>query len=107
MIYKFKSRATGDLIMLEPDGRRMLEIIGKTPGPRGIILVEQMAPAIAALNAAITKAETDRHLVAERVGPSDDTTPPQDAVSLRQRAVPFIHMLQECAEAGKEIVWGV
>lgn len=107
MIYKFKSRATGDLIMLEPDGRRMLEIIGKTPGPRGIILVEQMAPAITALNAAIAKAELDHHPAAVEAGPPDDNSPAQDPVSLRQRAVPFIHMLQECAAAGKEIVWGV
>ncbi|WHZ10245.1 MAG: SSU ribosomal protein S5p (S2e) [Burkholderiaceae bacterium] len=107
MIYKFKSRATSDLIMLEPDGRRMLEIIGKTPGPQGIILVEQMRPAIEALHAAIAKSEMDHHLALERTtGPSDDT-PAQEAVSLRQRAVPFIHLLEECAAAGKEIVWGV
>ena len=29
MLYKFKSKAAGDLIMLEPNGRRVLEIIGK------------------------------------------------------------------------------
>ena len=49
MLYKFKSKASGDLIMLEPNGRRMLEIIGKTPGPQGIIEVHQMAAAVAAL----------------------------------------------------------
>ena len=32
MLYKFKSKAAGDLIMLEPNGRRVLEIIGKDPG---------------------------------------------------------------------------
>ena len=29
MLYKFKSKITGDVIMLEPSGRRVLEIIGK------------------------------------------------------------------------------
>ncbi|TAL70199.1 MAG: DUF1840 family protein, partial [Burkholderiaceae bacterium] len=33
--------------------------------------------------------------------------PPSDAVTLRQRAVPFIQMLNECAQAQKDIVWGV
>jgi cyclopropane-fatty-acyl-phospholipid synthase len=33
MLYKFKSRAAADLILLEPQGRQILEIIGKTPGP--------------------------------------------------------------------------
>ena len=37
MLYKFKSRVTGDLIMLEPNGRRVLEILGKDPGAPGII----------------------------------------------------------------------
>ena len=29
MLYKFKSKATGDLIMLQPNGKSVLEIIGK------------------------------------------------------------------------------
>ena len=107
MLYKFKSRATGDLIMLEPDGRRVLEIIGKIPGAQGIILVEQMMPAIAALEAAISKAEADYKAAADLAGGLDEVPPPYDAVTLRQRAVPFIEMLRLCAKAEKEIVWGV
>ena len=53
MLYKFKSAATGDLIMLEPNGRRVLEIIGKDAGPKGIILPEQMPAALAALAAVV------------------------------------------------------
>lgn len=33
MLYKFKSRATADLIMLEPQGRQIVTIIGKTLAP--------------------------------------------------------------------------
>ncbi|MFN3496635.1 MAG: DUF1840 family protein, partial [Hydrogenophaga sp.] len=36
-VYRFKSRETGDLVMLEPHGKRLLEIIGKEPGPQGIV----------------------------------------------------------------------
>ena len=50
MLYKFKSKVTADLIMLEPNGRRMLEIVGKEPGPQGIILSKDMPAAIAALD---------------------------------------------------------
>ena len=49
MLYKFKSKAAGDVIMLEGNGRRVLEIMGKAPGPQGIILPVQMAAGIAAL----------------------------------------------------------
>ena len=53
MLYKFKSKVTGDLIMLEPNGRRVLQIIGKDPGPQGIILPAQMAGAAQALEGGV------------------------------------------------------
>jgi hypothetical protein len=53
MIYRFKSRNAGDVIMLEPNGNRVLEIIGKQPAAQGIVLLEQMPQAMAALSAAV------------------------------------------------------
>jgi hypothetical protein len=47
MLYKFKSKVTGDVIMLEANGRRVLQIIGKDAAnsAQGIVLPEQMPPA--------------------------------------------------------------
>ena len=56
MLYKFKSRATADLIMLEPNGRQLVQIMGKTPGQGGIVTAEQIPGAIAAIEAAIAQA---------------------------------------------------
>ena len=99
MLYKFKSKTTGDLIMLEPNGRRVLEIIGKEAGTKGIILPEQMPAAIAALEAAVALEE------------SHDKDAPEPALhdgpGLRQRALPFVEMLQRNHKAGHEVVWGV
>ncbi|MDP1955164.1 MAG: DUF1840 domain-containing protein [Polaromonas sp.] len=99
MLYKFKSKASGDLIMLEANGRHVLEIIGKEGALKGIILPEQMPAAIAALQAAITQEE------------SHDNESPDAAqhggLGLRQRALPFIDMLQRNHKAGHEVVWGV
>jgi Domain of unknown function (DUF1840) len=98
MLYKFKSKDTGVVIMLEPSGRRLLEIIGKDPGPQGIILPEQMPAAIAAIEAQIARDEAaDKeagHVYSE-------------GVALRQRAMPFIDMLRISHKAGHEVVWGV
>ncbi len=99
MLYKFKSKASGDLIMLEANGRRVLEIIGKEPGPKGIILPEQMPAAVAALQAAITLEESH-----DKESPD---TAPHDGLGLRQRALPFIDMLQRNHQAGHEVVWGI
>ena len=107
MLYKFKSKAAGDLIMLEPNGRRVLQIIGKDPGPKGIILPEQMPAAIAALETAITREEAEQKAAIEEAKAKGEVPPKFEAVSLRQRAVPFIDMLKRCAKEGKEIVWGV
>lgn len=105
-LYKFKSKAAGDLIMLEPNGRRVLEIIGKADsasGSKGILLPQEMPAAIAALEAAVAKEEQDKREAQER----GEAPPRAEGISLHQRAVPFIDMLQRCHHADKEIVWGV
>jgi hypothetical protein len=48
MIYKFKSKATGDLIMLGPNGDQLLRLLGREPAPKGIIEVADMPSAAAA-----------------------------------------------------------
>jgi hypothetical protein len=107
MLYKFKSKAAGDLIMLEPSGRRVLEIIGKDPGPQGIILPEEMPRAMNALDQAIAKEEAEHEAAIEAAKANGQVPPRFEGVTLRQRAVPFIDMLRRCEKAGKEIVWGV
>jgi hypothetical protein len=106
MLYKFKSKAAADLIMLQPNGLRVLQIIGKE-GAKGIILPEQMPAAIAALEAAIAKEEAARKAAQVEAAETGEDLPRTDAISLRQRAVPFLDMLRRCEKAGKEIVWGV
>jgi regulator of protease activity HflC (stomatin/prohibitin superfamily) len=107
MLFKFKSKATGDLIMLEPNGRRVLQIIGKDAQPKGIILPEQMPAAVGALEAAIAKEEAEQKAMIDDAKAKGETPPRFDAISLRQRAVPFLDMLRRCEKAGEEIVWGV
>jgi hypothetical protein len=107
MLYKFKSKAAGDLIMLEPNGRRVLEIIGKDPGPKGIILPEEMPGAISALEAAVAQEDAALKAASNDAKANKRVAPSGDRVSLRQRAVPFLDMLRRCEKAGKEIVWGV
>ncbi len=105
MLYKFKSQAVADVIMLENNGQQMLEIIGKEVAPQGIITVDQIPAAVAALEAAIVAHEAAQQQVAE-AGQSEDE-PEGDSIMLRQRAAPFIELLKRSAAAGKHVVWGV
>ena len=107
MLYTFKSKAAGNLIMLQPNGQRVLEIIGKQPGPTGIILPEQMPAAIAALQDALAREEAEFEAAVQSAKARGEEPPRLQGVSLRQRVVPFIDMLKRCHLAGREIVWGV
>lgn len=123
MLYKFKSKATGDLIMLEPQGRQILKIIGKDPDPKGIIEPHDMLAAIEALRQAVVLEEEQRQAAAQAARDaqaaqtsqavvSDDNAHAAGSnssghISLKQRVVPFIDMLQRAHAEGKDIVWGV
>ena len=106
MLYKFKSRATADLIMLEPQGRQIVTLMGKTPGASGIVTAEQIPAVIAALEAAVAADEAARAQAREEDGQDDADEQPQDSVRLRQRAAPFIEMLRRSAAEGCDVVWG-
>lgn len=107
MLYKFKSKVTGDLIMLEPNGRHALQIIGKEPGPKGIIQVADMPAAIAALQRAIVDDESQREAEHQAALAEGRDIAVDEAVSLRRRLVPMIDMLQRCLKAQADVVWGV
>lgn len=104
MLYKFKSQAAAEVIMLPVTGDEILKIIGKTPSPTGIITVEQIPGAIASLQAEIKRRETQPQQEEEN---SEETPNEGDPIPLGRRAVPFIELLRESAEAGKDVVWGV
>ncbi len=96
MIYKFKSPATGDLIMLGPHGDQMLRILGREPAASGIIEPADMPAALAALQAAVAADERPRE--------EEDAPLP---VGLRQRLWPMVEMLRRAHKADAAIVWGV
>jgi hypothetical protein len=109
-MYKFKSRAAGDLIMLEPNGRQILAILDRTDAAsqtQGILIPEHMPEAIEKLQAAILADEAHRAQAIQEAQDKGETPPRFEGISLRQRAVPFIDMIKRCQKADKEIVWGV
>jgi hypothetical protein len=109
-MYKFKSRAAGDLIMLEPNGRQILSILGRTDAAsqtQGILLPEDMPEAIQKLEAAVQADEAHKAQLVQEAQAKGETPPRFEGVSLRQRALPFIEMIKRSQKDEKEIVWGV
>ncbi|RZI78061.1 MAG: DUF1840 domain-containing protein [Variovorax sp.] len=107
MLYRFKSQATADVVMLEANARQLLDIMGKSASPKGIITVDQMPAAIAALETAVRNEGANAHnhdsLAVE--GHAEDAE--RQHVGLHQRAAPLIHMLKDALSDSKDVVWGV
>ncbi len=94
MLYKFKSKVTGDLIMLEPDAKRLLKIMGREDQVKGIFVVDQLPAAMAALENAIEQEEAQGKLDPKQV-------------PLRNRSQPMLKMLKTCLDRSADVVWGV
>ena len=101
MLYKFKSKAAGNLIMFEAHGDQVLRFIGKEPGPKGILTVEELPGAIAILERLRRETEESERSSGQLA------KKPAHEVSLAQRAQPFRVMLERSLKEGQEVVWGV
>ena len=109
MIYKFKSRETGDLIMLAPDAERILKLLGKNLKEPGIITLAEIPRARTTLLAA---AEAEKQqlaaLKAEQAESEDvEGTQPHKGITLAQRLVPLLHMFDRCQAAEVDVIWTV
>jgi hypothetical protein len=103
MLYKFKSKAGSDVIMLEASGRQILELIGKGPDAKGILLPTQMAAAKAEIEAAIAQDEQAQ----QQSEDADQEKLAARPISLRTRAWPLITLIERSMQADVPITWGV
>ncbi|MDD2610836.1 MAG: DUF1840 domain-containing protein [Giesbergeria sp.] len=111
MLYKFKTRAAADLILLEPHAHRILHIIGKDPEPQGIITLEQLPAAIEALQAAVSLDEQQCaharvHHHATGLDEAEAELLERNTVHLHQRATPLLEMLRRSLAEEHEVIWG-
>jgi hypothetical protein len=107
VIYKFKSKAAGDVIMLQPTGEQVLRAIGREPSPKGIFEPQDMPAAMSALEAAIAAHEAAHARAADEAAAAGEPPPKREAIGLRQRAWPLVEMMKRAHAAGEPIVWGV
>jgi hypothetical protein len=117
MLYKFKSKASSDIIMLEPHGKHILKLIGKDSGAKGIIMPGEMMAAIDALHAAVEREDLAIKAAKEAANEATHANEPDEVsahvadspgtISLKQRVLPFVDMLRRAYAEDKEVVWGV
>lgn len=105
MLITFKSPASHDVVMFEKNAQELLSILGKdAKASMGVITVEQFPEAIARLKAVIAS-EPESHASVEI---ADDAEADSDAaVSIGQRALPFIELLELSLAEKVPVTWGV
>jgi len=99
MIYKFKSKAGADVIMLQPHGDQLLRLLGREPAAQGIIEPADLPQAIQALQQAAARAQAPQADDGEGDG--------ERGVGLRQRLWPMIELMKRAQAEREPIVWGV
>jgi hypothetical protein len=110
MIYEFKCKATGNLIMTQSVGDQVLDLLGKR-SPKGIITVLEMPLVLQTLRHAFEKSQAEQKALRDQNNLNKDTEfenrerPP--TISLAQRLVPFIEMIERAHAAEKDVMWGV
>jgi hypothetical protein len=107
MIYKFKSKGAGDVIMLGATGDAILGLLGKEPAAQGIIEVCAMPAAIAAIERSIVQDEAARALAASQTPAPAHSAAATEPITLRQRAWPLVEMMKRARQENSDIVWGV
>ena len=107
MLVRFFSQATANLLMFDDVARALLKVIGKTPTQRGVIIVDDMGPALVRLQAMIEQEKRVREgrERREELPIPDVGIEPHELVGLSVRAQPFIKMLTQAQREKKEITW--
>lgn len=107
MLYTFRSKAAGEVIMMGPIGDELLRIIGKEPASPGVIDPAMMPAAMLALEEAIAREESLPPQTETDSAEQDPDLLRDERVTLRQRAWPFVEMMKRAHAENAEIVWGI
>ena len=106
MLVTFKSAASGNLVMFERNGKEILPLLCKNPEEaRGIVTVEQLPAAIAALRTAIAADKVRQ--TGQPADKNDAESGVDRKINLSQRALPLLEMLERSLQDREPVTWGV
>ena len=107
MIVTFRSKATGELIMMGQHAMPLLQAAGKTVDTlqqaRGVFTADQLDGAITGIERAI---DTSKDPDFNEDDP-EQAARAQQYVGLRQRAHPLLDMLAKAQAKGVDVMWEV
>jgi hypothetical protein len=102
MLVKFHSSSSGEILMFAEAARPILEALGKERTARGVIMQNELEAVIARLEEVLARWRGERRGEADSGDKGDDAAP---QVSLAQRAVPFLELLQRTRADDGYVMW--
>ena len=106
MLYKFRSKAGGDVIMMGPNGDQVLRLLGREPSAQGIITKDQMAGAIAALEKAVSDDDAAFERSMQDAKAAGEAAPKRSGPQLKQRAWPLVELMRHAQRENEDVIWG-
>ncbi len=107
MLYRFSSKAAGEVLMLQASAKPLLAAMGKSDAPRGILQVADMPAALAGIEAAIAHEAAERAQAVREAAAEGRPAPRFEGISLKMRAQPLQEHIKRAHKQGVDLVWGV
>lgn len=107
VLYKFKSKAGADVIMLQPHGDQALQVLGREPSAQGIFQSTDLPGLIQRAEAAIAEEQSAQERAQAEAQAEGRKPPPKPEVALRQRLWPLLELMRAAAAAQTDVAWGV
>ncbi|WP_457422292.1 DUF1840 domain-containing protein [Roseateles sp. P5_E7] len=107
MLYRFKSKAGADVVMLGESGDAVLRLMGREPAPQGILDAAALPGLVQALEAGVADDDAQFQRAVDAAKTASEPVPRRQGVSLRQRAWPLHELMVRSQREGADVVWGV
>lgn len=107
MLYRFKSKAGADVLMMADSADAVLRLMGRDPAPQGILESAALPGYVQQLEAGVAADEAQFQQAVDEARAAGQPAPRRQGVSLRQRAWPLRELMQRSIKEGADVVWGV
>lgn len=107
MLYRFKSKAGADVIMMSDSADAVLRLMGREPAMQGILESASLPGLVQALEAGVAADEAQFQRAVDEARAAGQAAPRRQGVALRQRAWPLRELMVRSAKESADVVWGV
>ena len=107
MLYRFKSKAGADVIMMAESAEAVLRLMGRSATPQGILEVAALPGLLQAMEAGVAADEAQHQRAVDEAKAAGQPAPRRQGVTLRQRAWPLHELMQRSLKEDADVVWCV